>query len=222
MENHPDHEYQRIHLLRAIRSAQIDPGELWLHYFGLAGDAGEYEVEAYLHGSFTLPPLQRDLLAHAANELIDRLPPPPRAPYSTDLAGDDGATGATDADDATDAVDTGGAGTPQGPEPGSADGRSLDWLLGTTTGSANGVGGADPDGTHAHGRSPHDNGSDSTGADLTEADRGPRTGSADASNEDLDGAAPDGTGADGVTSGSTGRTGMPDTTDSREPGPGAS
>ncbi|BBE22705.1 hypothetical protein MN0502_15880 [Arthrobacter sp. MN05-02] len=88
MENHPDHEYQRIHLLRAIRHAQIEASELWLHYFGLGGDAGEYEVEAYLHGSFTLPPLQRDLLAHAANELIDRLPPPPRAPYSTDPAGD--------------------------------------------------------------------------------------------------------------------------------------
>lgn len=87
MENHPDHEYQRIHLLRAIRHAQIDPSGLWLHYFGMGGDAGEYEVEAYLHGSFTLPPLQRDLLAHAANELIDRLPAPPRAPYSTDPAG---------------------------------------------------------------------------------------------------------------------------------------
>ncbi|MFC3299092.1 Uncharacterised protein [Arthrobacter agilis] len=87
MENQPDHEYQRTHLLRAIRHAQIEASELWLHYFGLGGDAGEYEVEAYLHGSFTLPPLQRDLLAHAANELIDRLPPPPRAPYSTDPAG---------------------------------------------------------------------------------------------------------------------------------------
>ncbi|MFJ6002892.1 hypothetical protein [Arthrobacter sp. NPDC092385] len=89
MENRPDHEYQRVNLLRAIRHAQIDASELWLHYFGLGGDAGEYEVEAYLHGSFTLPPLQRDLLAHAANELIDRLPPPPRAPYSTDPAGED-------------------------------------------------------------------------------------------------------------------------------------
>jgi hypothetical protein len=89
VENHPDHEYQRIHLLKAVRHAQITAGELWLHYFGLGGDAGEYEVEAYLHGSFTLPPLQRDLLAHAANELIDRIPPPPRAPYSTDPAGDE-------------------------------------------------------------------------------------------------------------------------------------
>ncbi|WP_307843336.1 hypothetical protein [Arthrobacter sp. MSA 4-2] len=84
MENPSDHEHQRLLLLRAIRHAQIGLGELWLHYFAIGGDAGEYEVEAYLHGSFTLPPLQRDLLAHAANELIDDRPPPPRAPYSTD------------------------------------------------------------------------------------------------------------------------------------------
>jgi len=86
VENHPEHEYQRVNILLAVRHAGIDSSKLWLHYFGLGGDAGEYEVEAYLHGSFTLPPLQRDLLAHAANELIDQLPLPPRAPYSTDPA----------------------------------------------------------------------------------------------------------------------------------------
>lgn len=114
MENHPDHEYQRIHLLRAIRHAQIEASELWLHYFGLGGDAGEYEVEAYLHGSFTLPPLQRDLLAHAANELIDRLPPPPRAPYSTDPAED----GEQPDEDAP--LQAGGGGH---------EGTALDWLF---------------------------------------------------------------------------------------------
>ncbi|MHA7262401.1 hypothetical protein ACX80W_04250 [Arthrobacter sp. TMN-37] len=85
MENPSDHEHQRLLLLRAIRHARISVGELWLHFFAIGGDAGEYEVEAYLHGSFTLPPLQRDLLAHAANELIDDRPPP-RAPYSTDAS----------------------------------------------------------------------------------------------------------------------------------------
>ncbi|MCU1634566.1 MAG: hypothetical protein JWM61_3218 [Micrococcaceae bacterium] len=114
MENHPDHEFQRVNLLRAVRHAQIEASQLWLHYFGLGGDAGEYEVEAYLHGSFTLPPRQRDLLAHAANELIDGLPPPPRAPYSTDSAGD--------------------AGPGPDTEPAEADvvrsaGPSLDWLF---------------------------------------------------------------------------------------------
>lgn len=94
MDKHPDHEYQRINLLRAVRHAGIESSDLWLHYFGLGGDAGEYEVEAYLHGSFTLPLLQRDLLAHAANELIDKLPLPPRAPYSTDPTAE-GAPGTT-------------------------------------------------------------------------------------------------------------------------------
>ncbi|WP_181034967.1 hypothetical protein [Arthrobacter sp. B0490] len=155
MENHPDHEYQRIQLLRAIRHAQIDPGELWLHYFGLAGDAGEYEVEAYLHGSFTLPPLQRDLLAHAANELIDRLPAPPRAPYSTDLV-PDGADGDTAAED-TAADGSGSVASPGGPG-----GTPLDWLLGRRAGGASA-----PDGTGSAGSTddPGTGGGDSTGAD---------------------------------------------------------
>lgn len=46
--------------------------------------AGEYEVEVYLQGLLPLPPVQRDLLALAANELIDDLPRP-RAPYSDDV-----------------------------------------------------------------------------------------------------------------------------------------
>jgi hypothetical protein len=87
--NPPNPEHQRLLLLRAVRHAHISSSELWLHYFAIGGDAGEYEVEAYLHGSFTLPPLQRDLLAHAANELIDDRPPPPRAPYSTDASPSD-------------------------------------------------------------------------------------------------------------------------------------
>ncbi len=119
MENHPDHEYQRLYLLKAVRHAQITAGELWLHYFGLGGDAGEYEVEAYLHGSFTLPPLQRDLLAHAANELIDRIPPPPRAPYSTDTSGD------------TEAAEDHAAGPParRPSRQDLADGNGLEWLF---------------------------------------------------------------------------------------------
>lgn len=48
------------------------------------GDVGEYEVEAYLQGLLSLPSLQRDLLALAANELIDELPRL-HAPYSKDL-----------------------------------------------------------------------------------------------------------------------------------------
>jgi hypothetical protein len=181
VENHPDHEYQRIHLLRAIRSAQIDPGELWLHYFGLAGDAGEYEVEAYLHGSFTLPPLQRDLLAHAANELIDRLPAPPRAPYSTDLVprpgdGTGGGDGSGDGDAAL--------GAPWAPDPPGPTGRPLDWLLDMSTPDAR------ADGTHRDGTHRDGTHRDGTHRDGTHRDGTHRDGT------DQDGTRPDSTGPD--------------------------
>lgn len=80
----PNEPEQRRRLRAAMKVADITVGELWLKYFSVAGDAGEYEVEAYLQGLLSLPPLQRDLLALAANELIDELPRP-HAPYSDDL-----------------------------------------------------------------------------------------------------------------------------------------
>ncbi|WP_336714842.1 hypothetical protein [Arthrobacter sp. USHLN218] len=96
-----ENEQARL-LVLAIEQAGISAGQLWLRYFGLGGSAGEYEVEAYLHELHSLPALQRDLLAHAANELIDQLPPRPRAPYSdqhptgTSTAGSDTDTGQWD------------------------------------------------------------------------------------------------------------------------------
>ena len=72
-----------------MRAAGIPVSQLWLKYFGMSGDAGEYEVEAYLQGLLSLPPVQRDLLALAANELIDDLPRP-HAPYSDDFDGGPG------------------------------------------------------------------------------------------------------------------------------------
>ena len=71
---------------RAIREAMeesgIPLGEAWLRYFSFTGAAGEYEIDAYLNGSLELPENERDLLAHAVNELISELPPRRRAPYS--------------------------------------------------------------------------------------------------------------------------------------------
>ena len=68
--------------------------ELWLRYFTLGGHAGQFEVEAYIHGAMALPSLQRDILAHALNERLDELHSgAPRAPYSVDAsdkAADDG------------------------------------------------------------------------------------------------------------------------------------
>ena len=82
---------EQARLLRqAIHRAGVTRDQLWLHYFSLGGEAGETEVDAYLHQSFGLPPFQRDLLAHAANELIARIPPQ-QAPYVSDLVDGDNA-----------------------------------------------------------------------------------------------------------------------------------
>ncbi|MBT2565282.1 hypothetical protein J7I84_02010 [Arthrobacter sp. ISL-85] len=55
---------------------------VWMRYFSFTGTAGEYEIDAYLNGSLQLPTHERDLVAHAVNELIKELPPPRMAPYS--------------------------------------------------------------------------------------------------------------------------------------------
>lgn len=82
---------EQARLLRqAVHRAGIAREQLWLHYFSMGGEAGETEVDAYLHQSFSLPPFQRDLLAHAANELIARVPPQ-QAPYVSDLVDGDNA-----------------------------------------------------------------------------------------------------------------------------------
>jgi hypothetical protein len=81
--------YEQARRLRSTMSAAgIDRQKLWLHYFSIGGDLSEFEVDAYLHHSLVLPSLQRDLLAHAANELLaERLPP--SAAYASDLHDDD-------------------------------------------------------------------------------------------------------------------------------------
>jgi hypothetical protein len=68
----------------ALRRAGIELNWLWLQSFRLGGELSEFEIEAYLHHALDLPPYQRDLLAQAANNLIDQLPPL-RAPYSCEL-----------------------------------------------------------------------------------------------------------------------------------------
>ncbi|WP_344122621.1 hypothetical protein [Kocuria aegyptia] len=68
-----------------MMAAGIDRARLWLYYFGIGGEVSEFEVDAYLHQSLTLPALQRDLLAQAANEILIDLAPP-KAPYTADLA----------------------------------------------------------------------------------------------------------------------------------------
>ncbi|MCH8566295.1 hypothetical protein LTH96_11280 [Nesterenkonia sp. LB17] len=75
-------ESQRQNLGRAVRHSALPLKRLWLHYFSMGGTAGEYELNAYIHSLYSLPEFQQDILAQAANEMIDMLPSPPRASYS--------------------------------------------------------------------------------------------------------------------------------------------
>lgn len=68
----------------AFDAADVSVDDLWLRYFSLGGDVGRFEMDAYLNGAITLPPLQHDMLAHAINERLDEIAPP-RAPYSDEL-----------------------------------------------------------------------------------------------------------------------------------------
>ncbi|WP_104181304.1 hypothetical protein [Arthrobacter sp. B0490] len=76
------HEEQRRLTLLAIESSGLMLHEVWLRYFEYTGVAGQTELEAHLQGLVPLPAEQADILSHAVNELIDELPPVPRAPYS--------------------------------------------------------------------------------------------------------------------------------------------
>jgi hypothetical protein len=80
----------------AIRTGW-NPGELWIAYFALGGSLAQFEIEAYLAGIQDLPVLERDLLAHTLNEILEESGQGVRVPYSTDEepatpAGDTGAT----------------------------------------------------------------------------------------------------------------------------------
>ncbi|WP_024367719.1 hypothetical protein [Arthrobacter sp. TB 26] len=76
---------QRRRFADSLRHADVSIEELWLRYFTLGGHAGQFEIEAYIHGAMALPALQRDILAHALNERLNELHSgAPRAPYSLD------------------------------------------------------------------------------------------------------------------------------------------
>lgn len=89
MDMDPIGHRQASLLGRTMRQARLQLDEVWMHYFSFGGDVGEMEVEAYLNHALALPKLQRDLLAHAVNELIDDQPIE-RAPYTEDLVHSDG------------------------------------------------------------------------------------------------------------------------------------
>jgi hypothetical protein len=66
-----DEYMQQWSALQAVRAASLRFEDVFIAYFGLTGDADELEVVGYLSGLVMLPVAQRDLLAHAINELLD-------------------------------------------------------------------------------------------------------------------------------------------------------
>lgn len=87
MDRSKDVDKHRGQLAVAFAGTRLTVEELWLRYFALGGDAGKMEVEAYLAGLMPLASLQHNILAHAINERLDELGPPPRAPYRPDALG---------------------------------------------------------------------------------------------------------------------------------------
>lgn len=78
-----DEDEQRLRFEEMFRNADLRIEELWLRYFSIGGNTGQFEIEAYIHGAMALPALQRDILAHALNERLDEINVPDgRAPYS--------------------------------------------------------------------------------------------------------------------------------------------
>lgn len=80
MTGHDEDDQRRV-LTLAYRRAELTLEDLWLRYFGLGGTASPMEVDGHLHGLMSLPPMQRDVLAHAINERLDELAHPARVPY---------------------------------------------------------------------------------------------------------------------------------------------
>jgi hypothetical protein len=68
-------------LAAAYASADLRIEDLWLAYFGLGGNTGLYEVEAYLAGLMPMSAQEHDVLAHAVNERLAELTSSERAPY---------------------------------------------------------------------------------------------------------------------------------------------
>ncbi|WP_051479126.1 GAF domain-containing protein [Arthrobacter sp. H5] len=70
---------------QAVAEAALAPDRIWANYRTLGGRCDCVEVGAYLHGLLLIDNLQRDMLSHAINELLDDAASPARrAAYTTD------------------------------------------------------------------------------------------------------------------------------------------
>lgn len=68
-----DEDEQRQDFRLAFETAPLTLEQVWMKYFGLGGETGLTEIEAYVYGVMRLPALERDLLAHALNETLNTL-----------------------------------------------------------------------------------------------------------------------------------------------------
>lgn len=66
-------EEQRQGFRLAFEGAPLTFEQIWIKYFGIGGVAGLIEAQAYVHGALNFPALERDLLAHALNEILNTL-----------------------------------------------------------------------------------------------------------------------------------------------------
>lgn len=68
-----DEDEQRQGFRLAFEAAPFTLEQIWMKYFGIGGRAGLTEIQAYVHGALSLPPIERDMLAHALNESLNGL-----------------------------------------------------------------------------------------------------------------------------------------------------
>jgi hypothetical protein len=59
---------QKLSLFDGLQLSGMTPGELWLSYYSVGGNASELEVEAYALGLLRPDAYQHNLIAQAINE----------------------------------------------------------------------------------------------------------------------------------------------------------
>ncbi len=83
MTTSPDRQRRRIRA--TFGRTRLRPEELWVRYFALGGQAGPADLAEFLDGTADLPVRERDRVALAVNEELDRITGSDRAPYSRPL-----------------------------------------------------------------------------------------------------------------------------------------
>jgi hypothetical protein len=68
----------------ALSEAQLSVEDVWVRYYGLGGCISLFEAQSYLAGLLVLPPLERNLLAEATNELLESRAVQLRVPFDAE------------------------------------------------------------------------------------------------------------------------------------------